>query len=270
MRAKRADLAEGEVCEVELRPLDSTCVQWLREAHAGSRNHVGAVMRDDRYWDLRSALLLAGRSVDLENLAPRYSSVFVGRAVSDSRTVGAALYEVMTDSGGRQTVLIRDLMASSTEAERALWSLILSLDLVDEALQLHGPLDTSLRWFLQDARRLECLGVRDHAWIRVVDVPAALASRSYRWLPSPVTLRVVDPLGISGDTTVTIMSDGFASSVERSTGEPDLTLTVSELGSLILGSGISGTRITALAPRGDFNVATLFSADGEPFADSAF
>jgi predicted acetyltransferase len=113
--------------------------------------------------------------------------------------------------------------------------------------------------------------VHDHTWVRVIDVAAALASRSYRWLPSPVTLRVVDPLGISGDTTVRIVSDGSASSVDRCTGEPDITVTVGELGSLILGSGIAGGRITALGSNPDgAKVAALFAAVGEPFTDSEF
>lgn len=75
-------------------------------------------------------------------------------------------------------VRIRELAASNRDAYRALWSHLLSMDL---AMTLHFPhaaIDEPMRRLVANTRAL-CPVLRDGLWVRIVDVPKALAQRRY-------------------------------------------------------------------------------------------
>jgi predicted acetyltransferase len=80
----------------------------------------------------------------------------------------------------RHQVEVDDLVAAGPAAQAALWRFVLDLDLVEEVKAPNRPLDEPLRWMLADPRRLRTTEVADHLWLRILDVPAALAARGYR------------------------------------------------------------------------------------------
>jgi predicted acetyltransferase len=79
----------------------------------------------------------------------------------------------------RHQVEVDDLVAAEPAVPAALWRFVLDLDLVEEVKAPNRPLDEPLRWMLADPRRLRTTEVADHLWLRILDIPAALAARGY-------------------------------------------------------------------------------------------
>lgn len=93
----------------------------------------------------------------------------------------------------QRTVVVEDFVAHSAAAYLGLLRHLLSLDLVDVLEFASLPADDPLPVLLRDARALREVEVRDEAWLRLVDVPAALRARTYRPGGS-VVLQVSDPV----------------------------------------------------------------------------
>ena len=72
-----------------------------------------------------------------------------------------------------------EIQAIDAEAEAAMWTYLFGIDLVGTVQAVDRPVDDPLRWRLPDPRRLRIRQLRDHLWVRVVDVAAALAARTY-------------------------------------------------------------------------------------------
>jgi predicted acetyltransferase len=133
-------------------------------------------------------------------------------------------------------VRVDDLWATNVEVERALWRFVLDLDL-DEVLWLdQRPIDEPLRWMLRDVRALEVRAQFDEQWVRLVDVPAALAARTYGTTAggasdADVVLEVFDPLLRENEGRYRVGNAGAA----RVRSRPDLTLPIASLGAVYLG-----------------------------------
>jgi predicted acetyltransferase len=87
---------------------------------------------------------------------------------------------------------LQDLHATTPGAHAALWRFLLGVDLVSEVTAWSRPRDEPLDLLLADARELSVTGEADELWLRLVDVPAALAARTFAPAP-PVLLAVHDP-----------------------------------------------------------------------------
>lgn len=97
------------------------------------------------------------------------------------------------DSFDSQVLSVADLHAADVAATAALWRFALGIDLVERVEARLRPLDEPLELLLDDPRDCRVGGVEDEAWLRIVDVPAALAARSYG-ASEPVVLAVHDPV----------------------------------------------------------------------------
>ena len=89
-----------------------------------------------------------------------------------------ALDPAWPDGVPGSTLRVIELQAVDADAEAAMWTYLFGIDLVATVVAVDRPVDDPLRWRLEDARRLH-VTVRDHLWIRIVDVAAALAARTY-------------------------------------------------------------------------------------------
>jgi hypothetical protein len=88
---------------------------------------------------------------------------------------------------------VRMLVGLVPEAEAALWRYLFDMDLAG-TIKLSGrPLDDPVRWRLADPRRLRVTDVGDHLWVRLLDVPGALAARRYA-VADALVLEVTDAL----------------------------------------------------------------------------
>jgi predicted acetyltransferase len=74
---------------------------------------------------------------------------------------------------------VQDLIAANDDAYRDLWAYLSGIDLIGEISLPAGPVDESARWLTGDGRALRAAHTGDGLWLRLLDVPAALAARRY-------------------------------------------------------------------------------------------
>ncbi|GAB3282067.1 GNAT family N-acetyltransferase [Microbacterium lacusdiani] len=147
---------------------------------------------------------------------------------------GAMAYAIEGDpeDDGRGVLTIQYLIAEDDAALGALWRFALEHDLVGRVVAHMRPVDEPLPWLISDPR-VAVSSIKDHGWLRILDVPAVLEARSYA-ADADLTLRVSDPLGYAEGTWRVSIADGRAS-VTPDEGDPDVSLSVIELGSAYLG-----------------------------------
>jgi predicted acetyltransferase len=94
---------------------------------------------------------------------------------------GYAIYRIERESrwSAHATVVVDHLIACSDVAYRTLWGYLGDLDLTDWVVASGRPEHEPLQWALTDRRQLAVTAVRDHLWVRLVDLPAALSGRRY-------------------------------------------------------------------------------------------
>jgi predicted acetyltransferase len=164
---------------------------------------------------------------------------------------------------------VRELMAVDPAASAALWTDLLSRDLTSEFRARLRPVDDPLLYQLADPRRARPQ-LTDGLWVRITDIPGALAGRRYA-APVDVVIEVRDDIlpanagrwrlttsssagaggaaGASGAAGAASAGDagrGLAASCVRVTSAADLVLDVTQLGAAYLG----GTRLGTLAEAG--------------------
>jgi predicted acetyltransferase len=127
------------------------------------------------------------------------------------------------------------MAARSAPVHGALWRFLLDLDLSAEISAHARPLDEPLRWMLADPRRLRTTRVCDHLWVRVLDIPAALAARGYS-SDDRLVLEVADPArNASSSFTVDTSAEAGACRRSRKGEEAELALSLADLGAIYLG-----------------------------------
>jgi predicted acetyltransferase len=130
---------------------------------------------------------------------------------------------------------VEDLHTEGVAAVAALWRFLLDVDLVGEVTAHGRPLDEPLDLLLADPRDRTVTTVEDELWLRLVDVPAALAARGFADAP-PVLLGVHDPFR-EANAGVYRISGGTAERVEPLGGPvaPELECDVAALAMAYLG-----------------------------------
>ena len=86
-----------------------------------------------------------------------------------------------------------EVVAATPRAYTALWRQLLSIDLTRRVSLLYGAIDEPLRFMVSDPRLLRPKDIRDGLWLRLVDLPSALAGRCYA-APVDVVFEVSDEL----------------------------------------------------------------------------
>ncbi|WP_144714698.1 GNAT family N-acetyltransferase [Curtobacterium pusillum] len=146
----------------------------------------------------------------------------------------------VSESRDDDTVLeVVDLVYATDAAYLSLWEFLLSVDLNDVVKYNRSRLDDPIVAALGDNRAYDVDHEEDHVWLRVLDVPAVLASRPYA-VDGSLTLAVTDALGFASGTfrldvqeargTVTKVAD------DVDVAGSDLQLDVADLGAVLLGS----------------------------------
>jgi predicted acetyltransferase len=195
--------------------------------------------RDARWWAYRLHDPVGNRS----GASPLRVAVADGASGID----GYALYSTKQEwSGGRSdsTVHVREVVALQAETKARLWRYLLDLDLMKTVKTHLTATDEPLLHLLAEPRASGPT-LKDNLWVRLVDVPAALAARSYA-TDVDVVLDVADDFcpWNAGRWRLTGGPDGATCT---STGnEADLSLHARDLGAAYLG----GTTLTARAASG--------------------
>lgn len=162
----------------------------------------------------------------------------------DGRIEGTATYRVANHWPERimaHEIRVRELMATTDDAARALWSFIFSVDLIAEISADLRPLDDPLPWMLRDPRRLRRV-VQDGSWLRLVDVRSALERRAYRATDS-IVLDVRDAFCEWNAGRVRLEVSPVGARCTPTTDAPDLTVEAWALAAAYLG----GTRPSTIA-----------------------
>lgn len=165
---------------------------------------------------------------------------------------GLALYTVREnhDDFTKATVRVGYLLAETDDAYAALWRFLLELDLVAEVHADELSVDEPLRWMIAD-QRAATVTLRDHQYVRILDVPAALEARRFG-APGTLALDVSDELGhAAGRYLLEVDSDGRGTvTAWKSEAAPDgaieVSLGIEELSAAYLG----GVSLATLASAG--------------------
>ena len=193
----------------------------------------------------------------------------------DGKPEAYALYSVHGDWDTYPTgkVKVHEAIATSPRAQKALWKFIFGIDLVRDMECNFLPLDHPLQLMITEQRRLR-LRVVDALWLRVVDVPAALAGRGYL-IDDEIAIQVDDPLLPGNEGTWLLRASGGEGEVQSFEGQADVRLTVADLGAVYLGGfpfsellrAARGEEITPGAAR---RMDQLFASEVTPWCPEIF
>ncbi|MFE5208845.1 GNAT family N-acetyltransferase [Streptomyces sp. NPDC056600] len=236
-RAALAEPRAGEAADEAAARAGS--VEVLRRAECGDlleevydryrRTQPGALSRPHRWWSLGAGQPPIAR-------APRYIAV---HRDADGVADGYASYSVDKD----RTLTVDETIAVDDAAFSALARFLLEHDLVEKVIFKHLPPGHPLRWQLTDYRAGELGDSTDWLWVRLLDIPRALTARGWSG-EGELVLEVDDPwLGEHGSYRLTVQ-EGKADCAPTDR-EPDLSLDVSDLGSVYLGGTLPSTLVRA-------------------------
>lgn len=206
-------------------------VEHMRAVYEGVRaERPGMLDRPEPWWDVR----LYDPESDRHGAQPLQAVV-----VPD----GYALYAVRADrdeDGPAGEVAIRELVAATPAARAVLWDFLLDQDLTRTITWRLAPPDEPLWLMVADSDAVR-VALDSSLWVRLVDVPSALAARTYAADPD-VVLEVADAFCPWNEGRYRLA----AGRCERTDAEPDLALDAGALGAAYLG----GTLLTELAAAG--------------------
>ncbi len=224
----------------------------------------GAVTRTDDWWATGP---LADREYSRRGAGPKFRYLYE----VDGNAEGYALYRVRTEwdhRGPKGQLEVYEVVALTPRALRDTWRFLFETDLVKTVRAGRLPVPFPLQHLLAEPRALG-LVLGDGIWLRLVDLPSALAARRYP-ASAALVLQVADPfcpwnagrwlLDATGDADAA----GFAGGrVTPTDAAPDLVLGIADLGAAYLG----GVRLSDLAVAGRVEAR---AADALRRADALF
>lgn len=148
---------------------------------------------------------------------------------ADGAPDGVLAYQV---DGEKGVVRAKDLLVLNGAAELGLWQFLASIDLTEKVEINRLAPDSALPWSLPNPRLLTITGVGDFTWLRILDVPAALAARGFD-ADGDAAFTVNDRLGHASGSYAVHVRDGAAQVTPASA--PAVELDVRALGSLYFG-----------------------------------
>ena len=194
--------------------------------------------RDDRWWRWRLHDPQGRRDGATEKRALLYEN-------ADGLS-GYAIWRIKPgweDSGPRGEAQVGELVAATPEAYVELWRFLLSIDLTRTVRFWYAAADEPLQYLVNEPR---ALGGRtgDAHWVRLTDLPAALAARRYA-APVDVVLDVSDALLPENAGRWRLAADSTGATCEPTTDPADLACDVADLGAAYLGHTSLGTLAAA-------------------------
>ena len=228
--------AGGRTGTVELIPADETAVDLFRDVFDAWRvRQPGEIWRRPVMY--RSDLGLAGQA-----WGETWKGFVAVHRADDGSVDGIARYRGEAKWEHRQprsTLNVEDLHGLSPDATVALLRFLADIDLVSILKIEHRAPTDRLPWLLTNARAAEPLEMGDGLWVKLLDIPAALAARSWEASGSLV-LEVVDPDGgadgdAEGRVRVALDVSPEGGRAAETDASPDLTIHAAALGAAYLG-----------------------------------
>ncbi|WP_233646676.1 GNAT family N-acetyltransferase [Streptomyces sp. BSE6.1] len=157
----------------------------------------------------------------------------------DGEVTGFARFRVRPGwgpEGPKGTVVLDALAGLDPATEAALWRFLYDIDLTSTLTVRGRPVDEAWQHQVSDVRRCRP-ALRDALYVRLVDVGATLAARTYQ-APVDVVFEVEDAFCPWNAGRWRLSGDAKGASCERTADAADLVLSVRELGAAYLG-GVS-------------------------------
>lgn len=172
------------------------------------------------------------------------------------------------------TLQVREMISADATARARLWRYLLDVDLIRKVEARGRPADEPLRWLLADPRRMRTTIHVDQTWLRLVDVPNALAARRYTG-SGKIVFEVADPFLGWNEGRYSLEVDDGLPRVKRVRTSPDITIEARDLGATYLGgvrftSLLRAGRIEERKPGAARRVDLLFESDPPPYCTTDF
>lgn len=197
----------------------------------------GEIDRPEHRWDQELGLVeLPGR--------PRWKGQVVIHRDGAGAPDGYARFhgeENWVDMLPEHKMLVDELHGATQAADLDLWRHLAQMDLT---ATIHAEVRRErepMQWALSDPRTAQVSGRSDFLWLRILDVPRALAERTYE-RDGELVLEVVDRLGERDGPAAgryRLSATAGTATCERTSAKPDLTVDVRALSAALLG----GTRL---------------------------
>lgn len=231
-------------------------------------NQPGMLTLDERWW----RYLLADLESQREAASPHYRVVYR----TGDGPAGFALYRIKlawNASGPIGELRLEFLNAVTADAYAALWRYILDVDLIAKITGSMRPIDEPLRFLLADSRQPK-MSIEDGLWVRLVDVPQALAGRRYA-VDGRLVVRVRDAFCPWNEGRFEIDGGPDAARCQSCDTSPDLDLDVADLGAVYLGGNRwrvlhEAGRVAELHPGAVARADAMFATDRAPWCPSHF
>lgn len=188
-----------------------------------ARRTPGLPLRDERWWRYRLH----------DPQHSRGSASPLQAVVTDGGYALYAVDPVWTDGLPAGVVLVRELVAGDRAAAARLWRHLLDLDLIGEVQARAVAPDDPLLSLLAEPRRARAQ-LRDALWVRLVDLPDALRSRTYA-SDVDVVLDVTDERAPWNTGRWRLTGDRTGAACLRTRAPADLVVRPEDLGAAYLG-----------------------------------
>lgn len=224
----------------------------------------GALSRDDAWW----ADFLEDRPTQREN-GSSLNFVIHPDGFLIYRVIGASPHAYRRPFG---TLVVQDFCPVTDEAHDELLGTLVGLKMFDEIV-IEVPVDDPLWLKLKDPLAAQTTKVSDFLWMRIMNVPEALAARSYR-ADVDVVLEVTDPLLAAGGQFRLQTRDGVGHCTPHD-GPADVKLGLGDLGSIYMGSHRAwelhrASRITELRSGALEELDAAFTTRRVPYCGTLF
>lgn len=222
----------GRVRMVPPTEVGSLC----RAIYDRCRHRPGSIARPEMLWTRILADVTSGTK-------PIWCAVHEN---ADGEADGYVWYEAADRAMWRnvgQPMRVDEFWTVDDDVAAVLWRFVLDVDLAGRFVLRNRPADEALRWLLADPRALRVTRREDEQWVRLVDVAACLAARSYNPAPREVTIAVTDERLPANTGAYRVAAAGGS---RCRTKRPDLSVEVGVLGATYLG----GTSWAELAAAG--------------------
>ena len=228
----------------------------------------GMLTRSEAWWKYR---VLA----DVESWRGGKSSLRYALYEVDGVPAGYALYRQKSkweDFVADGEVDVVEIIALDADAYRGIWSFLTRIDLFPRVSWWNAPADDPLPLMVTDSRRVR-RSVADALWVRLMDVPAALAARTYE-LDGVVAIEVTDRFRESTSAVYRLEVSNGEATCELVDAAPDVALDLDVLGHLYLGGGDAVAMAAAGRIVGDAGALqrlhVIFRAASAPWCPEVF
>lgn len=173
------------------------------------------------------------------------------------------------------TLVVEALEATTPEAYRELWRLLLDFDLTKAVVAAGRPRTEPLVWMLTNPRAVRITRQSDNLWARILDVPAALVGRDYAEQDCIRIQITADDMCPANKATWELDTRQGRPTCVPTTAEADVVASIGALSSLYFG-GVSAHDLAAAGHVSPASQSTLhrlrrlFAIDPEPHNSFGF